>query len=66
MYLTRWVPSPERRSQPRPIQPPRTPSPKTVIGYGVLGLGIMGLARWLAIGKRRIEDSATKEVGELK
>jgi hypothetical protein len=66
-YLTRWVPTPERRTQPRPPEPPRATNSKTVIGYGVLGLGIMGIARWLASGKKRIEESALKkDVGELR
>jgi hypothetical protein len=38
-----------------------------VIGYGVVGLGIMGLARWLALGKKHLEEAASrKNVGELK
>jgi hypothetical protein len=66
-FLTRWVPTPDRRAQPRPIEPPRAPSRKAVIGYGVLGLGIMAAARWLASGKKRLEDSALKKnVGELR
>ena len=76
-YLTRWVPPAERRSHPRPLEPVRTPSPgkpspgKTspgkMIGYGVVGLGIMGLARWFALGKKHIEESALKkQIGELR
>jgi hypothetical protein len=67
-YLSRWVPSPERRSKPRPPEPPRTPSRGKVIGYGVLGgLGIMGLARWFALGRKHIEEAALKkQSGELK
>ena len=66
-YLSRWVPAPERRDKPRAIQPPRAPSPKTVIGYGVVGLGIMGLVRWLAVGRKHIEEAASnQDVGELK
>jgi hypothetical protein len=38
-----------------------------MIGYGVVGLGIMGLARWLASGRKRIEEAALKQqIGELK
>lgn len=65
VYLSRWVPTPERRSKPRPA-PARTTNSTKVIGYGVAGLGIMGLARWFAGGKRRIETAALKRVGELK
>lgn len=66
-YLSRWVPAPERRSKPRAIQPPRTPSPTAVIGYGVVGLGIMGLVRWLTLGRKHIEEAASKRnTGELK
>jgi hypothetical protein len=66
-YLSRWVPAPERRSQPRAIQPPRTTTPKKVIGYGVVGLGIMGIARLLMLGRKQIEHAASKRnFGELK
>jgi len=66
-YLSRWVPSPERRSKPRPVEPPRTPSRGKVIGYGMVGLGIMGLARWFALGRKHIEEAALKkQSGELK
>jgi len=67
-YLSRWVPAPERRSQPRVAQPHRTtPSPKAVIGYGVVGLGIMGLVRWLTLGRKHIEEAASqRNTGELK
>jgi hypothetical protein len=65
-YLSRWVPSPERRSTPRKIEPRPLPARK-VIGFGVAGLGVMGLARWLSVGRKKIEDSAMqKNVGELK
>ena len=66
-YLSRWVPAPERRSKPRAIHQPRTPSPTAVIGYGVVGLGIMGLVRWLTLGKKHIEEAASKRnTGELR
>jgi len=38
-----------------------------VIGYGVVGLGIMGLVRWLTLGRKHIEEAASKRnTGELK
>jgi hypothetical protein len=34
---------------------------------GVVGLGIMGLARWFALGRKRIEETALKkQIGELR
>ena len=69
VYLTRWMPAPERRSKPRSLtatHPPRLPSPTTAIGYGVVGVGIIGLARWFAKGRKRIEDSALAKMGDLK
>ena len=65
-YLSRWVPAPERRAQPRSLDSPLLPSRGKVIGYGVIGVGIVGLARWFAIGRKRFEESALKNVGELK
>jgi hypothetical protein len=61
----------------RPLEPVRTPSaakpvsgkrsPGKMIGYGVVGLGIMGLARWFALGRKHIEESALKkQIGELR
>jgi hypothetical protein len=72
-YLTRWVPAPERRNQPRPAgeqgervpQPP--PSRKKLVGYGVLGVGVVGLAEWFLRGRARIEAAADRaNTGELK
>ena len=71
-FLTRWVPPAERRSHARPLEPVRAPSagkpsPGKMIGYGVVGLGIMGLARWFALGRKRIEETALKkQIGELR
>jgi hypothetical protein len=56
----------------RPLEPVRAPSagkasPGKMIGYGVVGLGIMGLARWFALGRKRIEETALKkQIGELR
>lgn len=70
-YLSRWVPAPERRGQPR--QPavdaaPRTPaSKKQIVGYGALGLGVVGLAQWFLKGRAQIERAAERaNSGELK
>jgi len=76
-FLTRWAPPAERRSRARPLEPvstpsagkliPGEPSPGKMIGYGVVGLGIMGLARWFALGRKRIEETALKkQIGELR
>src|SRR5437762_1519725 len=72
-YLTRWVPAPERRSKPRPVQspppatPPRLPSRGKVVGFGVVGLGILGVVQWLAKGRTLIERAAENQhSGELK
>ena len=70
VYLTRWVPAPERRLQPRPAEtasaPARLPSRGKVVGLGIAGLGILGLAQWLTKGRKLIEDAATRNTGELK
>ncbi len=71
-YLTRWVPAPERRTQPRPAgeQRERTPAPpsrKQLVGYGMLGVGVVGLAEWFLRGRARIEAAADRvNTGELK
>jgi hypothetical protein len=69
-FLTRWVPAPERRSRPRPVQSApaaaRLPTTGKVVGFGIVGLGLLGLARWWARGRQLIEDAAMKNPGELK
>ncbi len=77
-YLTRWVPAPERRSQPRPAaeqrERPPSPSPspslasrKKLVGYGMLGVGVVGLAEWFLRGRARIEAAADRtDSGELR
>jgi hypothetical protein len=71
-YLSRWVPTPERRSQPRPpgSEPPRNHSSSTskqLVGYGMLGVGVVGLAQWFLKGRAKIEAAAERaKSGELR
>jgi hypothetical protein len=58
-YLTRWVPSPERRMRPRPTNSPAadvyrelispTPGPKglRLLARSALGVTALGLAGWI-------------------
>jgi hypothetical protein len=61
-YMTRWVPTPERRARPRPatspeadvyrrlIDPPAKPNSsrgRQLLKGGVLGLTALGVAGWL-------------------
>ena len=68
VYLTRWVPSPERRATPRKPTPPPSPLPSKgkMVGYGIAGLGILGLAQWFAKGRQLIEKAAEGDTGELR
>jgi hypothetical protein len=74
-YLQRWVPAPERRSQPRPPRgeephppaPGGAPSRGTLVGYGMLGVGVVGLAQWFLKGRAKIEQAASRaKSGELR
>lgn len=69
-FLSRWVPTPERRSQPRTETRERTlpvASKKQLVGYGVLGVGIVGLTQWFLKGREKIEAAASRShSGELK
>jgi hypothetical protein len=73
VFLTRWVPAPERRMQPRvpgeqrERPPSAAPSRKKLVGYGMLGVGVVGLAEWFLRGRARIEAAAERvNSGELK
>ena len=73
VFLTRWVPAPERRTQPRAPGEQRArqqvvpPSRKKLVGYGMLGVGVVGLAEWFLRGRARIEAAAERaHTGELK
>ena len=71
-YLSRWVPTPERRSQPRQPTEQRDPAAahttrKQLVGYGMLGVGVVGLAQWFLKGRAKIEAAAARtQSGELK
>jgi hypothetical protein len=67
-YVTRWVPTHERRAHKRPPVPPPSPpaSKSKIVGYGILGLGIVGLTQWFVKGRKLIEDAASRNAGELK
>jgi hypothetical protein len=37
-----------------------------MVGLGVAGVGLFGLAHWLAKGRKWIEETGERNVGELK
>ena len=65
-YVTRWVPTHERRAHKRPPAPPPPAGKGKLVGYGVLGLGIYGLTQWIMKGRKLSEDAASRNAGELK
>jgi hypothetical protein len=70
-FLTRWIPSPERRSQPRPAKaapahPAHLPRRGKMLGFGMASVGLFGLAHWFAKGRKWIEETGERNVGELK
>ena len=78
VFITRWVPAPERRQKPRASGPP--PSPDTLDTYreltdgrgdatawgfvkrGALGLALVGMAGWM--WRRNNRDDAATTPGE--
>jgi hypothetical protein len=62
-FITRWVPAPERRAKPRPVEPlPPDPALDTyrqmlvderrsarwrMVRGGAVGLGLLGVAGWM-------------------
>ena len=67
-FLSRWVPTPERRTARRPPKAPAAMSPRnTLVGVGVLGAAAFALTRWSRAAKAKLEDAAARQVtGELK
>ena len=67
-FLSLWVPSPERRSQPRELTPARPPEPPAKghkVAYGLMGLALAGVAGLWWKGRQKIE-AAAEGAGELK
>lgn len=65
-YLSRWVPSPERRLHTRPTRAPILSPPRVAVGCGVAGAVIFALTRWSKGARERLESAATRKVGELR
>ena len=72
VFLTRWVPVPERRARPRPAEPahreavetdremlsPQRPAGWSLIRRGAVGLAIFGVAGWMWRRNTRPETSS--------
>src|SRR5688572_11108241 len=67
-YVSRWVPTPERRTQVRPPQPTiaKLSPPRVAVGCGIAGAVLFGLARWSRFARERLDAAANREVGELR
>ena len=81
-FITRWVPAPERRSRPRPVD--ATPVPETLDTYrqmlepekksnrwtlvqgGAVGLAVFGIARWLSQGNADQEPRRSSDQQQQK
>ena len=79
VYLTRWVPAPERRTIARAEGANRstvalsgatstTSSGRAarLAGYGALGLVVAGAARWWWKARQHVEVAAIRGAGELR
>ena len=65
-FVSRWVPARESRPQRTPRSPVGLTNTQKAVGISV-GLGLVGLARWFAMGRKLVEDAATRrDLGELK
>lgn len=80
VFITRWVPAPERRQKPRSLAPP--PSPEALETYrelltpeqdgagwrfvkrGALGLALFGVAGWMLKRNNRSEPGPDRRVDE--
>lgn len=78
VFITRWVPAPERRQKPRPSAPP--PAPDALDTYreiitppsdgarwrfvkrGALGLALFGVAGWILKRNNRDADANDRDV----
>ena len=67
-FLTKWVPVPERRAQPRPATEGPRVAPKVAagVGVGLAGAVLFTVIRWSKRARERLEASTNRDVGELK
>src|SRR5687767_10928590 len=67
-FLSKWVPSPERRLKDRPSPRPKAATPtRVLVGAGVLGAVAFIASRWSSpVRERLARAAARKPTGELK
>lgn len=67
-FVSRWVPTPERRANARPPSPPKAAATRNVmVGVGVLGAIAFAVSRWSNAARKRLETTASRQVsGELR
>ena len=65
-YLTRWVPAGKRPAgrPPRIVTPTRME--RIVLGSAALGVAAFWLGRWSNRVRKKLEDEATRDTGELR
>ena len=66
-YLSRWVPAPERRAQPRSRSPKALTPRNVAAGVGLLGAAAYAWSRWSDAARKRLEAATSRQAaGELR
>jgi hypothetical protein len=65
-YLTRWVPPGKRQTRhpPRIVKPTRVE--RIILGSAALGVAAFWLGRWSSRVRKKLEEEATRDTGELR